>query len=56
VSTPVAWDEIDDDIRGTHFNLRNVPDRVAQQRKDPWAGYWKATQALTKTAIASIAK
>ena len=25
VSTPVAWDEIDEDIRGTHFNLHNVP-------------------------------
>ena len=26
VSTPVGWDEIDEDIRGTHFNLHNVPD------------------------------
>ena len=43
VSTPVAWDEIDDDIRGTHFNLHNVPARVAKQRKDPWQGYWNAT-------------
>ena len=42
VSTPVAWDEIDEDIRGTHFNLHNVPARVAKQRKDPWQGYWKA--------------
>ncbi len=51
VSTPVAWDEIDEDIRGTHFNLRNVPDRVAKQRKDPWAGYWTAKQSLTRTMI-----
>jgi bifunctional non-homologous end joining protein LigD len=51
VSTPVAWDEIDDDIRGTHFNLRNVPQRVRQQRKDPWKGYWDAKQSLTRTAI-----
>ena len=35
VSTPVAWEEIDEDIRGTHFNLHNVPDRIAKQRKDP---------------------
>ena len=51
VSTPVAWEEIDEDIRGTHFNLHNVPARVAKQRKDPWQGYWKARQALTKAMI-----
>jgi bifunctional non-homologous end joining protein LigD len=55
VSTPVAWEEIDDDIRGTHFNLNNVPARVAKQRKDPWQGYWKARQALTKTMIREMA-
>ncbi len=51
VSTPVAWDEIDEDIRGTHFNLHNVPARVAKQRKDPWKGYWTAKQSLTKAMI-----
>jgi bifunctional non-homologous end joining protein LigD len=55
VSTPVAWEEIDEDIRGTHFNLHNVPGRVAGLRKDPWAGYWKQNQALTKQAIAGLA-
>jgi bifunctional non-homologous end joining protein LigD len=56
VSTPVSWDEIDEDIRGTHFNLHNVPDRVARLRKDPWADYWKCNQALTKKIISSLAK
>jgi len=51
VSTPVSWDEIDEDIRGTHFNLHNVPARIAKQRKDPWAGYWTAKQALTKAML-----
>ena len=51
VSTPVAWDEIDDDIRGTHFNIHNVPQRVAKQRKDPWAGYWKRMQVLPKKTL-----
>jgi bifunctional non-homologous end joining protein LigD len=55
VSTPVAWEEIDEDIRGAHFNLHNVPGRVAGLRKDPWAGYWKQNQALTKQAIAGLA-
>jgi bifunctional non-homologous end joining protein LigD len=55
VSTPVAWDEIDADIRGTHFNLRSVPERIAKQRKDPWKDYWVAKQALTKTMIKDMA-
>ena len=54
VSTPVAWDEIDEDIRGTHFNLLNVPARVAKLRKDPWAGYWKCEQVLTKAIIQKL--
>jgi bifunctional non-homologous end joining protein LigD len=51
VSTPVSWDEIDDDIRGTHFDIHNVPARVAKQRKDPWAAYWKATQTLPRKLV-----
>jgi bifunctional non-homologous end joining protein LigD len=51
VSTPVTWDEIDEDIRGTHFNLHNVPARIAKLRKDPWEDYWTAEQALTKAMI-----
>jgi bifunctional non-homologous end joining protein LigD len=47
----VSWDEIDEDIRGTHFDIHNVPARVAKLRKDPWAGYWKQTQALTKAML-----
>jgi DNA primase len=35
VSTPVTWDEIDADIRGYAFNIHNVPDRMARQRKRP---------------------
>lgn len=49
VSTPVSWDEIDDDIRGTHFDIHNVPTRIAKLRKDPWAGYWKQKQVLKKS-------
>jgi len=51
VSTPVAWDEIDEDVRGTHFNLHNVPDRVAKLRKDPWKDYWTTKQSLTRAML-----
>jgi bifunctional non-homologous end joining protein LigD len=55
VSTPVSWDEVDDDIRGDHFNLHNVPARVAKQRKDPWQGYWKCEQSLTAAMVRKLA-
>ena len=55
VSTPVSWEEIDEDIRGTHFDIHNVPIRIARQRKDPWAGYWKCTQPLTREVIRGLA-
>jgi len=55
VSTPVAWDEIDEDIRGTHFNIHNVPGRIAKQRTDPWKAYWASNQALTAGMTAKLA-
>jgi 23S rRNA U2552 (ribose-2'-O)-methylase RlmE/FtsJ len=32
-----------------------VADRVAKQRKDPWAGYAKAKQSLSRAAIKQLA-
>ena len=55
VSTPVAWEEIDADIRGTHFNIHNVPQRIAKQRKDPWKGYSQRKQVLTRSIIKAMA-
>ena len=56
VSTPVAWEEIDQDIRGTHFNIHNVPDRIAKQKKDPWKDYWQSAQSLTKAMIKKMSE
>jgi bifunctional non-homologous end joining protein LigD len=56
VSVPVDWDELDQEIRGSHFNLGNVPQRLARQRKDPWKGYWASKQTLTAKIIARLAE
>jgi len=56
VSTPVAWDEIHEDIRGTHFNIHNVPGRIAKQRTDPWKAYWTSSQALTAGMTARLSQ
>jgi bifunctional non-homologous end joining protein LigD len=51
VSTPVAWEEIAEDVRGAHFDIHSVAARIAKQRKDPWVGYWKAKQTLPKKPV-----
>jgi bifunctional non-homologous end joining protein LigD len=47
VSVPLAWEELDpkDDVR-LRFNVRNVPQRLASLKRDPWASYWKTRQAI----------
>ena len=48
VSVPVAWEELAEDLRGARFNLRNVAERIAQQRADPWRDYWRTAQRITR--------
>ena len=47
VSMPVAWPELDHDVRGAHFNVGNATSRL--QRPDPWAGYAAGAQRLSAT-------
>jgi bifunctional non-homologous end joining protein LigD len=46
VSTPLAWDELDDtDIRGA-FTVRSIPQRL-KDGADPWSDYAKTRQSIT---------
>lgn len=47
VSMPIAWTALREDVRGTHFNIRNVPGFLARRRSDPWAGYASVRQRIT---------
>jgi bifunctional non-homologous end joining protein LigD len=46
VSMPIAWEALDDDVRGDRFNIGNVPRILTGQRVDPWAGYGEARQSI----------
>jgi DNA primase len=35
------------DLRGTRFNVRNVPALLAHRKSDPWAGYGAVRQRIT---------
>ncbi len=54
VSTPIGWSELDADVRFDHFNIRNVPERLAAMRNDPWAAFDKTRQTITRSAFRRI--
>jgi bifunctional non-homologous end joining protein LigD len=50
VSTPLDWDELTHDVR-SHFTIRNVPERLAHRRADPWADYESARAPVTRAMM-----
>jgi bifunctional non-homologous end joining protein LigD len=48
VSTPIAWSELDSDVRFDHFNLLSVQARLKKMKKDPWAGFFATRQTVTR--------
>ena len=54
VSTPVAWDELSRDLRFDHFNVGNVPKRLAKAKADPWRDIAAAALALSPSIMARV--
>jgi bifunctional non-homologous end joining protein LigD len=54
VSTPIAWDEIGSDVRFDHFNVRNIPGRLAGLREDPWAAIGTNRQTVTRAMFKRV--
>jgi len=46
VATPVAWDELSPDLKPNGFTVKNLKERLAALKKDPWAEIAKIDQAL----------
>jgi bifunctional non-homologous end joining protein LigD len=55
ISTPVAWDELSEDLHADSFNLGNILERLDKLKKDPWADYPKTKQRVTATMIRTFA-
>ncbi len=47
VSAPLFWEELESDVRANTFNVRNLPQRLASLRADPWEGIYKVRQSIT---------
>ncbi|MGH7829840.1 MAG: DNA ligase D, partial [Candidatus Binatia bacterium] len=54
VSTPLDWDELDPKLRSDQFTVRNLPQRLARLKKDPWENYEGARRAITAAMKKSL--
>ncbi len=54
VATPIAWEELAQDVRFAHFNVANVPSRLARLRGDPWAAFFDVRQSITRSMMKRI--
>ena len=46
VATPLAWQDVTDDLDPAAFTLATVPGRLQRQRQDPWHGFAETAQEL----------
>jgi bifunctional non-homologous end joining protein LigD len=54
VATPIAWEELATDVRRDHFNVKNLPQRLAKMKKDPWADFFEVRQSITKAMMKKV--
>jgi bifunctional non-homologous end joining protein LigD len=54
VATPIGWDELTEDARFDHFNLRTVPPRLSAQKSDPWSDFLKVRQSIDKAMFKRV--
>jgi bifunctional non-homologous end joining protein LigD len=54
VSTPLGWDELASGVRSDHFTVRNLPQRLAALRRDPWHGFAECRQKVDHSALREL--
>lgn len=54
VATPLTWDELKKLDGPQQFTLKNVPERLARLKRDPWALMDTLNQSITPDAIESL--
>jgi bifunctional non-homologous end joining protein LigD len=52
VSMPLDWKNLR--LGPERWTLLSVPGRLRRLRADPWAGYWKASQRISKAALRAV--
>ncbi|HWZ73018.1 MAG TPA: non-homologous end-joining DNA ligase [Casimicrobiaceae bacterium] len=54
VATPIGWDELTEDVRFDHFNLRTIPPRLSGLKSDPWAEFLQLRQSISKAMFKRV--
>ena len=48
VSMPISWDQLHDVKSGAHWTIATAREYLSFQTEDPWAGFWKKRQSLSR--------
>jgi bifunctional non-homologous end joining protein LigD len=51
VATPLAWTELNVRIKSDTFTIRNLPQRLAKLKHDPWADFYLLKQKLSLSVV-----
>src|SRR5262245_31853127 len=54
VSTPVCWAELGAGLTSDRYTVANLGRRLERLEKDPWEGFFKVRQSITKAVQASL--
>jgi len=56
VALPIAWEEVDTEVRFDHFNVLNVPARLQAlgSGKDPWRSFATTRQTVTRAMMKKL--
>lgn len=56
VAVPLAWEELNSEIRPDSFNIINLNARLTSIKTDPWADFFKTKQRITDKIIKLLLK
>jgi bifunctional non-homologous end joining protein LigD len=56
VSTPIAWEELREDLRFDHFNVRSIPARLSKLKADPWREFFEIKQSVTAAMVKRVSQ
>lgn len=54
VSMPLGWEELENVDSASAFTVRDVPQRLARLKDDPWRGYFRKRQQLTPARLRRV--
>jgi bifunctional non-homologous end joining protein LigD len=56
VATPITWQELEDGVKPTDFDIPRVVNRLQIEQVDPWADFFKLRQGLTASQLRQLTK